>query len=144
MKNILFFSFEGLLLILIGMLANLWVQSWLPAFREERARRKVIAPLREQAKRLDLTYETVLTTAPVDTLGKPAIWCLRSVGEDKALYNGEEGKSVYVENSGEMFRLRGSMHETCGSALVVIKKFKTDEFAGARSFRIYVDFIEYL
>lgn len=143
-KNILFFSFEGLLLILIAMLANLWVQSWLPAFREERARRKITAPLREQARRLDLTYEAVLSTAPADTLGKPAIWCLRNVGGDKALYNGEERRPVYVENSGEMSRSRGSTHETCESALVVIKKYTIDEFAGVRNFRLYVGFIEYL
>ncbi len=131
--------FAGVLFLATAM----WAQTLLPALAARKGIKARNAPLIAQAKELGLTYETVFLTAPAKTVGKPAVWCLRRISPWETLYQGKEGKSVYIENPHGMLNPGGSMHQTCTDTLVTIKSITALDYGTVRSVRLEVSFIDY-
>jgi len=128
--------------LFILLLARMWAETLVPSFKAAMARKAAHAPLVKQAKALALTYEAVLA-APANAVGKPAVWCLRRINPQETLYQGKEGKSVYIGNPYTMRDLAGSTHQTCTDTLVTIKSVTALEAGSIRSVRLEVEFVDY-
>ena len=155
---------KGMALVCTAALAALWAASLVPELKARLSGKGANAPLIKEARRLDLTYESVLTD-PARALGKPAIWCLRKIKPQSApdtwpgpggaavptpaqnftesLYDGEEGKSVYLDNPGKVYDISGSSHETCRNTLITVSKVTVLDLGGTRGVRLEASFIDY-
>jgi len=128
---------------LLGALV-IWTLNLAPSFRARRAANAAIAGRLKEAKALGLTYESALA-APEKALGKPALWCLRRGDLDRTYYNGEEGKPVYIKNSGRMpstVNYTGK-HQNCADALLTIATVSAVSYGSFSAVRLEADFIAY-
>lgn len=139
-KNIAFLLCGILLGAAIVLGAVIRTQTLLPGYKATRARKARSAPLVGEARKLGLTYESVLSD-PSKAVGKPAVWCLRRISPDETLYQGKEGKSVYMEEA--YGRPAGSMRRNCRDTLLTIKKVTALELGTVKGVRLEADFLDY-
>lgn len=96
----------------------------------------------EEARRLDLTYDSALA-APAAAAGKPALWCLRKLPSGPAAYRGDDSRPVYITNIREMPDYAGPKQQTCTDTLVVIGTFTALQFGEVYGARLEARFITY-
>jgi len=147
------------------LIALMWADKLVPAIKVRMAKKAAVAPLVRKAAALGLTYESV-KAEPLKAVGQPAVWCLRRIvpqgavsglagpvpetvvasvgGFAETLYDGQEGRSVYISNPEKMYQMAGSSHQNCLKTLVTIKGVVSTDFGGnARGLRIEAEFVEY-
>lgn len=111
----------------LAVIAN-WIVHAMPALSKERAEKKKLAPLVNEARTLGINYESVLAF-PYQTLGKPAVWCIKNKGEDGAFYNGDGDKRLLVDPLDNMPLFTGSKHAACTDMLVIISSVTKRTFS---------------
>ncbi|MDA8130943.1 MAG: hypothetical protein M0025_08265 [Elusimicrobia bacterium] len=127
--------------LFLAALAVLWLYSIAPSFSAERARRAALRPMMKEAGELSLTYEGVLA-APEKAVGKQALWCLKRMAPDSALYGGSSGKPVHISGSG--LPPSRTYRRDCDETLLTIRAVTATEFPGGqRSLRITAEFVAY-
>ena len=132
----------AVLAAVLALVAAMWAQTLVPAFRARLARKAQNAPLMKEARELGLTYDSVLA-APAKAVGKPAVWCLRRITPWETLYQGKEGQSVYIENPHGMSNPSNSMRQTCTDTLLTIKTVTALELGTVRGLRLEASFVDY-
>lgn len=142
LKNIAVLTGGAVLAAVLVAAAAIWAQTLVPAFKARQARKAHNAPLIKEAGKLALTYDSVLA-GPAQAVGKPAVWCLRRINPWQTLYQGKEGKLVYIENPHGMSNPGGSMHQTCTDTLVRIKTVTAVDLGTVRGMRLEASFIDY-
>lgn len=143
LKNII--ALLGIVFVLVFSVLFILIQAEtiLPAFKARTAKKAKSAILIREAKKLDLTYESVLAT-PIKSMGKPAIWCLKRRSAQEVFYKGNGWERIYITNPREMYDFSSSRHQSCMDTLVIIKSITASEISGARNIRIEADFVDYL
>lgn len=122
-------------------LFRLWLMPAVPAFLSERARRKKIAPLVNEAKLLKISYESVLSY-PYQTVGKPVLWCIQNRGQGKITYEGDENKHIIPSPDADMPLFYGSKHSACTDMLLIIQGVRADSVvSGSTSISIEVEYV---
>ena len=142
-KNIAILLGGVVLGAVIVLVSAMWAEKLVPAFRARQARKARNAPMIEQAGKLGLTYDSVLAD-PERAVGKPAVWCLTKMTPWKMLYQGSEGKPVYIENPHGMSKVIGqAQDQTCTDTLLTIKSVTTLDFGTVRGLRLEASFVDY-
>lgn len=155
------------LLVLAPLLLALvlWAGHLGPAMKERMARKAATAPLLKEARRLGLTYDAALAD-PFNSVGKPAVWCLRRMPEQAGYkplpgpasgtpapaqekkfigtwYEGDPKRPVFINNPGQVYSISGSMHQGCYDTLVVIKDVSAYDFGAGPRLRLEAEFVDY-
>jgi len=108
-----------------AVLYGLWIGPAVSSFSSERAKRKTIAPLINEAKSLKISYDSALSS-PDQTTGKPVIWCIQNRGENAVTYEGNPNKRIIPSPEGDMPLFYGSKHSTCENMLLIIQGVQRD------------------
>jgi|GEM_PF-3304886 len=120
-------------------LLSLWLKSAFVSSEAVREQNKKTSPLVNEAKMLKITYESVMAY-PYQTIGKPAIWCIRNTGDSNIFYEGDESKRISVTGD-KMPLFHGDKHSPCTDMLVIIQGVKSYKLAQGSSF-VEVSFIK--
>jgi len=94
-----------------------WTADAAASFGSRRAERERIAGPVAEAKRLGLTWESVIV-APQTSAGKPVLWCVDNLGGGRAYVDGRPSEPVRIENPGAMDAPSSKVH--CRSTLAVV------------------------
>lgn len=117
--------------------AGIWAGSWYPTFKAGREEARRIAPMMEEARRLNLDYDKVLSGGDA-YIGKYVLWCVQNVSEDHVFFIGGESGRLAVSNYWEMPRFTGNKHNSCAEMLLNIEDVRKSR-SGAGS--VVVEFI---
>ena len=113
-KNRVLMAAAGLLLAGVALFALF------PAFRENGERMKQVKPMLEEADRLALDYNKVLSGGE-EYVGKYVLWCVQNRSEDEVLYKGDMRARLKISNYRFMPIFRGSKHASCSDMLLNIE-----------------------
>jgi len=102
------------------LLAGAALFALFPTIRENRDRMKQIEPMLEEADRLALDYDKVLSGGG-EYVGKYVLWCVQNRGEEAVSYKGDPGRRLAVSNFPAMPLVSGSKHESCSDMLLKVK-----------------------
>jgi hypothetical protein len=142
LKNIL--TLLAATLVLLVLLASMTrvSRTLAPRFRTRLSAKAAQAPMLKEAKRLGLTYDSVLAD-PVKALGRPAVWCLRQGAGGLAAYDGDPDRTVEIVNPEDMPAVYGSTHQQCADALIELSTVTYYSFGGVSGARLKARFVAY-
>jgi len=141
-KRILILAGSISISILFIFLASLYWTSIAPAFKYWRGYRSKNAQLIDEAKKLNLTYNSILAD-PTAAMGKPTIWCLRRTSPTEVYFNDNGWKRIIIKNPDMMYEHAGSRHQSCVNTLLTIKSITATEISGARNITLEANFVDY-
>ncbi len=142
LKKVLLLTVGIASVTVILFFVSLYLYGLVPSFRSWRAHKAASAALIAEAKRLALTYDSILAD-PKAAMGKPAVWCLKRTSPYQAFLEDNGRKLVRIANPHAMYSTSGSTHQGCIDTLVTISGITATEIAGARNVTLEVSFVDY-
>ena len=104
-----------------GLLLAVWVfHNLYPVSRADWKEREQVKPMLEEAQKLALDYNTVLSGKDA-YVGKYVLWCVQNRGEYEVLYRGDANARLSISNYGRMPKFPGSKHSNCADMLLNIE-----------------------